>query len=372
MFEKIVVIPDSFKNTMDSETVAYIIKKTICECIPGMDVYTYPIADGGEGTTLIFSKYLSLSIKKIKTTNAFGKEIEVEYGSNGTIGVIDIASVVGFSANEGEKLNPSIATTYGIGIVLKEMLKKGHKKIYVGLGGSITNDLGMGMLAGMGVIFNDYNDLEFIPTGATLKNIKKINSEILKNIDCEIVCLSDVKSPLFGPTGAAKMFAKQKGADDAMIKRLEEDGKTLVKVIEKEYNNFSDFYGSGAAGGLGYAFKTFLKAEIVSGIDEILKVSKISDNLNEKTLIITGEGKLDKQSMEGKVLSGVMKMAKKTMSKIVIIAGCVEGDYEMDGIDKVFACSEFGVSIEMVKKTCKSDLKKATVDMCKYICEKSY
>lgn len=370
MIEKIIVIPDSFKNTMDSRTVSNIIKDVISENIPDMKVLVYPIADGGEGTALIFSEYLNLNIQKMKTTNAYNKEIEIEYGSNGVVGVIDIASVVGFDANEGEVLNPSVATTYGIGLVLSELIKMGHKKIYVGLGGSITNDLGMGMLAGLGVIFKDSNCQTFIPTGATLREVEKINSDVLKELKCKIICLSDVKSPLFGPTGAARMFARQKGADDLMIEKLEEDGQKIVKVIGEYYNDYSSFPGSGAAGGLGYAFKTFLNAEMVSGIDEILDISKVKMELNEKALIITGEGKFDRQSIEGKVISGIVKMAEKSKSRVIIIAGCVEEDNASCGIEKVFACSELGRDFEEVKKTCKEDLKKTSLEVCKYILKK--
>jgi glycerate kinase len=160
---------------MESKEVASIIKEVLLENDPQLDISMYPIADGGEGTAKIFSDYLGLELKKMTTTNAFGKEIEIEYGTNGKIAVIDIASIVGFLANEGEILNPSITTTFGIGEVLKKLMIIGHNKIYVGLGGSITNDLGLGMVSALGVKFYDKNGENFVPVGKTFSNIYNID-----------------------------------------------------------------------------------------------------------------------------------------------------------------------------------------------------
>ncbi len=369
MLDKIIVIPDSFKNTMESKEVAKIIKEAIFKKNPNLNVSMYPIADGGEGTALIFSEYLGLEIKKMRTTNAFGNNIEIEYGSDGKIAVIDIASVVGFSANENEKLNPSVASTYGIGVVLNKLIMSGHNKIYVGLGGSITNDLGLGMISAMGVKFYNKKGLEFIPTGKTFADIYSIDMNGFLG-GSEVVCLSDVKSPLFGPTGAAKMFAKQKGADDVMIEELEKNGKKVVEVITNYIDDFSDYPGSGAAGGLGYAFKTFFNAQIKSGIDEILKISNVENEITENTMIITGEGKFDNQSMQGKVISGILKMAKNKNAKVIIVAGCVEEMGKNDNVEAVFACSEMGREIEDVKKTCRYDLEKTIQKVYEYMEEK--
>ncbi len=369
MLDKIIVIPDSFKNTMESKEVAGIIKETILEINANLNVSSYPIADGGEGTALIFSEYLGLELKKMKTTNAFGKEIEMEYGSDGKVAVIDIASVVGFSANEGEKLNPSVASTYGIGTVLNKLIISGHNKIYVGLGGSITNDLGLGMVSAMGVKFYNKNGIEFVPTGKTFVDIYNMDMNgFLCN--CEVVCLSDVKSPLFGATGAAKMFAKQKGADDAMVEELENDGKQAVKVIANYVGDFSDYPGSGAAGGLGYAFKTFFNAQMKSGIEEVLKISNVENEITENTILITGEGKFDNQSVQGKVISGIVKMAKNKNAKVIIVAGCVEEMEKDDDIEAIFACSKLGRDIEEVKKSCRDDLKKTVQCVYEYIEDK--
>lgn len=369
MLEKIIVIPDSFKNTMESKEVAEIIRDGLLKNNNTLNVLTYPVADGGEGTAIIFSEYLGLDLKKMKTTNAFNKEIEIEYGSDGEKAVIDIASVVGFTANVGEKLNPSIATTYGIGKVLRQLLIEGHKKIYVGLGGSITNDLGLGMISAMGVRFFDVDDVEFIPVGNTFANISRIDvGEFC--CDCEIVCLSDVKSPLFGPTGAAKMFAKQKGADDIMIEKLEKEGKEAATVISRILGDFTMCPGSGAAGGLGFAFKTFLNAKINSGIEEILKISNVEKEIVDNTILITGEGKFDNQSVQGKVISGIVEMSKNKKAKVIVVAGCVDLTEDLVEVDKIFSCSELGRSIDDVKKTCKEDLNKAVNEMYKYIEEK--
>lgn len=369
MLDKIIVIPDSFKNTMESKEVAEIIKESLLKMNNNLNVFTYPIADGGEGTATIFSEYLGLDLKKMKTTNAFNKEIEIKYGSDGKTAVIDIASVVGFLANEGEELNPGVATTYGIGKVLKQLLTDGHEKIYVGLGGSITNDLGLGMMSAMGVKFLDNGGKEFIPVGNTFANISEIDVSCF-DVDCEIICLSDVKSPLFGPTGSAKMFARQKGANDEMIEKLEKDGKKASNVISGVLGDFTMYPGSGAAGGLGYAFKTFLNAKMNSGIEEVLKISNVEKEITDNTILVTGEGKFDNQSVQGKVISGIVNLSNNKSAKVIVVAGCVDGVDELSGIDKVFACSELGRSIEDVKKSCREDLANTVVNMYKYIEEK--
>lgn len=364
--KKIIIMPDSFKNTMDSKTVCDTIKNALLEEEKELDICTYELADGGEGTAVILSKYLGLDMIEVSTTNAFNKEIVIKCGSNGEIAVIDVASVVGFDANIGEVLNPSIATTFGIGTVINKLINLGHKKFYIGLGGSITNDLGLGMLNALGVKFYDGCNKEVIPCGHNMKNIEKIDLEGLVSFDGEFICLSDVKSPLFGQTGAAKMFAKQKGATDEMIEELEEDAKKIVKVIGKIISEKSKENGSGAAGGLGFAFKTFLKADMRSGIDEIIDVSNVKKNISRDSIIITGEGKFDNQSLEGKVINGIVNIAKEKEARVIVIAGYSELE-KSEGIEKIFSCTDEILSIDELKKTCIVDLIKTTKRVYEYL-----
>lgn len=353
---KIIIMPDSFKNTMDSKTVCEVIKNSLLEENESLDINTYELADGGEGTASILSKYLGLDMIEIASTNAFNKDIVVKCGSNGLTAVVDVASVVGFDANQGEVLNPSIATTYGIGVVINKLIDLGHKKIYVGLGGSITNDLGLGMLNALGVKFYDQQNQEIAPRGNNMAQVVKVDIKEMKLFDGEIICLSDVKSPLFGPTGAAMMFARQKGASDEMILSLEEDGKKIVNVISEVIPECSNEKGSGAAGGLGFAFKTFLNADMRSGIDEIIDISKVKDNIDKDTIIITGEGKFDKQSLEGKVINGIVNIAKEKKARVIVVAGYSELK-ESVGIERIFSCTDRVIDIEELKKTCVNDLK---------------
>lgn len=363
--KKIVIMPDSYKNTMSSGTVCEVIKETLLEEDNSLNIYTYELADGGEGTGVILSKYLGLDMIELESVNAFNKKIKVMCGSNGEIAAFDVASIVGFDANEGEKLDPSIATTFGIGIVIKKLIELGHKKIYVGLGGSITNDLGLGMMKALGIKFY-INKEEVHPYGCNMGEINRVNMNNLIHFNGEIICLSDVKSPLFGPTGAALMFAKQKGATDEMALKLEEDAKKVVKVIKKEINECSQEKGSGAAGGLGFAFKTFLNAEMRSGVDEIISVSNVFENVDSDTIIITGEGKLDKQSLEGKVISGIVKMADFKKARVIALVGYAEIDY-LNGIEKIFSCTDEIKNMEELKKNCISNLKKTTKKMYEYL-----
>lgn len=363
--KKIIVMPDSFKNTMSSGTVCEIIKETLLEEDDNLNVQTYELADGGEGTGVILSKYLGLEMLELDSVNAFNKKITVKFGSNGEIAAFDVASVVGFDANEGEKLNPSIATTFGIGVIIKKLIELGHKKIYIGLGGSITNDLGLGMMNALGIKF--YNNKEEIyPCGYNMGDITNINIDNLVQFDGEIICLSDVKSPLFGPTGAAMMFAKQKGATDEMIVELEEAAKKVVRVIENVINERSSESGSGAAGGLGFAFKTFMNAEMKSGIDEIISISKVTDNIEEDDIIITGEGKFDDQSLQGKVISGIINIAEMKKARVLVVAGYSEIE-SIKGIEKIFSCTDRILDIKELKKTCVINLKKAVKKIYEYL-----
>ena len=363
--KKIIIMPDSFKNTMSSGTVCNVIKNSLLEEDNSLNIETYELADGGEGTGIILSKYLGLDIIELVTVNAFNKSITVKCGSNGEIATFDVASIVGFDANEGEKLNPSIASTFGIGVIIKKLIEKGHKKIYIGLGGSITNDLGLGMMKALGMKFYINNE-QVHPYGYNMGNITKVSMDDLLMSDVKIICLSDVKSPLFGPTGAALMFAKQKGATDEMVVKLEEDAKKIVEVIKEVTIECSSESGSGAAGGLGFAFKTFLNAEMKSGIDEIISISKVSDNIEEDDVIITGEGKFDNQSFEGKVISGIVNMAKSKKARVLVVAGYSEID-TLEGIEKIFSCTDKIVGIDELKRTCVANLKSTTKQVYEYL-----
>ena len=363
--KKIIIMPDSFKNTMSSGTVCNVIKNSLLEEDNSLNIETYELADGGEGTGIILSKYLGLDIIELVTVNAFNKGITVKCGSNGEIAAFDVASIVGFDANEGEKLNPSIASTFGIGVIIKKLIEKGHKKIYIGLGGSITNDLGLGMMKALGMKFYINNE-QVHPYGYNMGNITKVSIDDLLISDVKIICLSDVKSPLFGPTGAALMFAKQKGATDEMVVKLEEDAKKVVEVIKEVTIECSSESGSGAAGGLGFAFKTFLNAEMKSGIDEIISISKVSDNIEEDDVIITGEGKFDNQSLEGKVISGIVNMAKSKKARVLVVAGYSEID-TLEGIEKIFSCTDKIMSIDELKRTCVANLKSTTKKVYEYL-----
>ena len=364
--KKIIVMPDSFKNTMDSNTVCSIIKKSLLEEEKTLNIKTYELADGGEGTALIFSKYLGLDIERIKTINAFGEEIEVIYGTDGKTAVIDIASVVGFDVNVNHELDPSKASTNGIGILMRKIMEAGHDKIYVGLGGSITNDLGLGMMSELGVKFYDEDNKIINPVGSNMGIIKTVDVKNQVQFNGEIICLSDVVSPLFGENGAAKMFARQKGASDEMIIRLEEDGKKVVKVINNVVEECSMYPGSGAAGGLGFSFKTFYNAEMKSGIDKILLFSGIREQVDADTIIITGEGKFDNQSMNGKVINGIVKIANEKKADVIVIAGYSEIE-ECEGIRKIISTIDEKKDFDYVKANCRENLYLATKKVYEYI-----
>ena len=234
------------------------------------------------------------------------------------------------------------------------------------MGGSITNDLGLGMISELGVKFYDVNGDIISPNGNNMGTIRKVDVSEQISFGGSIICLSDVVSPLFGKTGAAQMFARQKGASDEMIIDLEENGKKVVKVINEIVKECSDVPGSGAAGGLGFAFKTFFNAEMKSGIDEIISFSGVEEEMDSNSIIITGEGKFDEQSLNGKVISGIVKMASEKKVDVFVIAGYSDIK-ECLGIKQIISTTDKNTSFEEIKKKCKENLYIATKKLYEYL-----
>ncbi len=341
--KKFVLIPDSFKGTLSSSQICDIMSNCIKRNYSDAKIVSIPVADGGEGSVDCFLTALGGEKIFVKANNPYFEEINTFYGilSDGKTAVIEMASTAGLPLVENRK-NPMLTTTYGVGELILDACKKGIKKIIVGLGGSCTNDFGCGAAAACGIKFNDINGKEFVPTGATLKDVASIDYSEKSSLldDVEIVTMCDIDNPPFGKNGAAYVFARQKGADDDMIEQLDLGVKNLCEVCEKTLDkNFSKLSGGGAAGAMGAGMVAFFNSKLLMGIDTVLDTVEFSKVINDADIIFTGEGKIDSQSLRGKVVIGVARKAKEKGVPVIAVVGGADVDmakaYEQ-GVSAIF------------------------------------
>ncbi|HPX84323.1 MAG TPA: glycerate kinase [Bacilli bacterium] len=370
MAKKIIVIPDSFKACLSSYEVANIIKDALKAVIPDAEVITIPVSDGGEG--LVDSYLTAVGGQKIalSTSGPYQERIDSFYGMiNPQTAIIEMAASAGLTLVK-DRPNPSLTTTYGVGELIIDAMNKGASTIILGLGGSATNDMGVGMAHCLGVQFFNRNHDLFLPVGGTLKEIKTINIDKLHPLikKTKFIALCDVKNPLYGPQGAAFVYAKQKGANDAMILELDENMRQLALVLQKQFGMEVDFAGAGAAGGMTVSAKLFLHAEIKSGIETFLKMIKFQDLIKKADLIISGEGKFDSQSLSGKVIGGIAAEAAFAQVPLYALVGqkadMDEANYPQ-ALKKVISLMEYSHSLADSFLNARFYLSKATKELAK-------
>lgn len=363
---KAILIPDSFKGTLSSIEICTIISEKINKHFPHCHVVSIPVADGGEGSVDCFLS--ALGGEKIFETvsSPYFEDMESFYGLIEDTAVIEMASCAGLPLVEDRK-NPSLTTTYGVGQLIMAAAKKGCKKIIVGLGGSSTNDGGCGAAAAVGVKFYDKKGNEFIPVGKTLIDIDRIDlSHRAKELDnIEIITMCDIDNPMYGPAGAAYIFGPQKGADEKMILELDKGLKNLCDVIEKETGkNLKDYPGSGAAGAMGAGMIAFFDSILKMGIETVLDTVKFDEIIEDADMIFTGEGRIDTQSLRGKVVIGVGKRAKNKDIPVTVIAGGaannIDDAYDM-GVTSIFTINRLPEDFEISRHKSKENLE-ATID----------
>lgn len=361
--KKIIIAPDSFKETMSNIEVANIIYDTLHPLYPEYEYKILPVADGGEGSlnSIITNKN---DLYEIECNDANMELCKVKYGIIKNCGVVEVAENIGFKYKRPYS-NPGNTTSYGVGEVIKHLKNQGIKKIYVCLGGTITNDGGCGIAAALGIKFYDINNNAFVPTGFTINKINKIdNSKYLEEYkDLEIIGLCDVTNPLCGENGASYVYAPQKGATKEEVKILDQRLKHLDEVVKRDLNiDASNIPGSGAAGGIGYAVVSFLNGKLKKGIETILSLMDFKKEITDETVIITGEGKLDSQSLQGKVIDGIIKLSKNKKVPVIVITGKVEGkkeEFKNKGIYDIIVTNPMNLSFTEVKKQCKEQLQEA-------------
>ena len=360
MKRNIIIIPDSFKGSLSSLEVAEILDLTIKKNTK-FDTICMPVADGGEGTIDCVLAVMGGSKVYLNVKSPEWLEIEAYYAIiPENIGLIEFAQSSGITKQSS--YNTAKATSYGFGQMISDGLNKGIRNFYLGLGGSATTDGGCGMAAALGMRFIDKSGKSFVPTGGSLKDIVEIEDSLFdKRIyESSFTVLSDVNNPLYGKNGAAYVYSKQKGALDFELEILDDGLRHLGNLLTNKYGvNFCEISGSGAAGGAGCGCIAFLNAKIVSGIDTVLKLYRFDEYIKKCDLIVTGEGKIDSQSLMGKVLSGI----RKKSNNIPIIAFCGQCELEKDVLSELGIHSveiKTGNSVEESVRNAKDYLQKAS------------
>ena len=351
--KKCVVVSDSFKGTVSSREICAIAQRVIPRHFPACEVVCIPVADGGEGTVDCFVQAMGAQRVEITVTNALGEKSAAAYARLGELAIIEMAAAAGLP-QVGERRCPGTATTYGVGELIAHAIDSGCRKILLGLGGSATNDGGCGCAAALGVRFYDADGQSFIPAGDTLGRIARIDTakanERLRSVELTVMC--DVTNPLYGPTGAAYIFGPQKGADAEKIKSLDAGLRHFGDVIRSQLGiDVSMMPGAGAAGGMGAGCVALLSGTMQSGIDAVLDVTGFDRQLEGADLVITGEGRIDSQSADGKVISGVARRTRAKGIPLIAIAGGIADSagavYDI-GVSAMFSTDRAALPVDML------------------------
>ena len=344
---KIVIAIDSMKGSLSSIEGGKAIADGVHRVIPDAVCDVRPLADGGEGTLEALVAGLGGELREIPVPGPAGKSVVAVYGIICNTAVVEMARAAGITLVSGVEKNPLLTTTYGVGEMIADAIAKGARKFIVGIGGSATNDGGVGMLQALGFKFLDENGRELDRGGAALKALKSIDkSHALPELsDCVFKIACDVTNPLLGPSGASAVYGPQKGATPEMVSELD----AALGVYASIAGGDADFPGAGAAGGLGFAFKTFLGGELKSGVQLVLEETCFEERVRDADIVVTGEGRLDEQTVMGKAPIGVARIAKKYGKKVIAFSGCVtDGARKVNehGIDAFFPILRSVVTLE--------------------------
>ncbi|MBQ5609801.1 MAG: glycerate kinase [Rikenellaceae bacterium] len=355
--KRITIAVDSFKGSLSSREVADAFEAGWRERIPNCQVRKVSIADGGEGTVDALVETLNGDYVEARVADPLGRPIVARYGviDGGTTAVMEMSAASGLPLIAPEERNPLLTSTYGTGEMIAHAMERGCRKFLVGIGGSATNDGGTGMLRALGFRFLDAEGRELVGGGEILERIAQIDSSNARKElgECEFVVACDVTNPLYGPEGAAYVFAPQKGADAAMVERLDQGLRIYARAIER-YNGVQvdQIAGAGAAGGLGGGFKALLGARLERGIDMVLNAMQFDKIIAGSDLVITGEGRIDRQTTMGKAPSGVLREATAQGIPTIAIGGAVQvcDELEHSGFAAVLPIVAGPVALEMAMR----------------------
>lgn len=364
----IVLAPDSFKESMTAKEVCVAMERGIKKVNSNIQCIHVPMADGGEGTMQSLIDATGGEVYSLEVVGPLGNKVKAEYGilGNGEIGVLEMASASGIHLVSLEERNPLITTTYGTGELIKACLDRGVKKLLIGIGGSATNDGGVGVIQALGgrLLDKEGNELGF--GGGELEKLDRIDltnfDRRLKDVVIEVAC--DVSNPLCGENGASYIFGPQKGASVEMIKILDNNLKHYAKVIKEQFGkDVLEIAGAGAAGGLGAGLMVFLNGNLKKGIEIVIEYSGLEKKVKNCDMVWTGEGSIDFQTQYGKTPLGVATVAKKYNKPVVALAGRVGDDIDIlyeKGIDSIFGIIRGVTTIDEALKNGKENIERTS------------
>ena len=325
---RILIAPDKFKGSLTSREVCDIVEKGLRLSSPDMDIISFPLADGGDGLLEIISYYTDARVHKAGVANPLGKLVSSRWllSSDGRTAFVEMAQASGLSLLQPAEYDCLLSSTYGTGQLIGEAIRGGAKEIVIGIGGSATNDGGMGMAAALGYRFLDEAGAILPPCGGNLIRIRRImvpEKKPWKDIRCRVAC--DVRNPLCGPLGATRVYAPQKGADPAMVDQLEAGMLHYAEILKRELGmDVAEREGAGAAGGLGAGCMVFLQAELMRGVDLVIEYSGLEQRVQDAEILITGEGKIDDQTLQGKLVAGIAALGRRYNKTVLAICGTLE------------------------------------------------
>ncbi len=363
---KIILVPDSFKGTMSALEVCAVMEQAALALFPQAQVVSLPVADGGEGSVECLVKAAGGRCVPAQVQGPYGQPMEAFYGllPDGTA-VVETASCAGLPLVEGDA-RPDQTTTFGVGQLLLQAAEAGARRILLGLGGSCTNDGGCGAAAACGVRFFRADGEAFVPVGGTLKDIASLSADHLdpRLQGVEIACMCDIDNPFYGEEGAAFVFASQKGAGPDAVRLLDQGLRHLAAEIQRCLGrDISALPGAGAAGGLGGGMAAFLGARLLPGIDAVLDAVRFEEALQGADLILTGEGRVDGQTLRGKAVLGVARRARGSGVPVVAVTGDAaqagEGLYQQ-GVAALFSINRSPMAFAQARHHSKENLYQTT------------
>ena len=371
---KIIIANDSFKGCMTSKEACESVKRGILKANQNHEVVCYPMADGGEGTAQVLSEYVHAKTIQVQTIDLYRNPMLAQYGWNEEkkLAILDVASCIGLNLYPKEKRNPMVATSQGVGIMIQDAIQRGAKKIIVGLGGSGTNDGGMGILKAFGAIFYDKNRQElqdFTYSLDKIAYIDKRNVHIPSDVEWIVAC--DVKNHLCGSEGATFTFGKQKGLYLSQMKEIDDAMRHYNQKIKQTFHvDMNELAGSGAAGGIGAVLLGVFKATMIPGIQLVVQYSGLEETIQNADLVITGEGQTDRQTLYGKVPFGIATLAKQHGIPVICLSGALGLGYEElydHGMIGIFSSSDRAMEFKMALKYGSEKLEKLAFSITKLL-----
>lgn len=369
---KILICPDKFKGSLTAREVCDAVGAGLARLSTRFVVESVPLADGGEGTCELLTSWHGGHQVALQVTGPLFTPVTARYGvsSDGATAFIEMAEASGLSIIPAEERNPLITTSFGTGELIADALNRGARNIVLGVGGSATNDAGIGMASALGFEFYDAGGELLKPSGENLIHIRHIgmdhrHPELAR---ARITALCDVTNPLYGPDGAAYVYGPQKGADKVAVELLDAGLRNFRRVAHKHLGTSVDFPGAGAAGGLGAGARVFLNATIQKGVDHIIQSTGLDERICMADVVITGEGRLDSQTFSGKVVSEVLKLAEKRGKPVIAICGSCdlsEDETLAKGIARVISLVDNDTSSESAIQNAATYIARKVAEECK-------